>query len=125
MELLELADRIERAEGPDRKLDARIWWETYGRHHKADDRASWQRNPASAASRYWPGWEKRDEIPHLTASIDAALTLVPEGAAWWRVEQDSEGFWSRVQGMPCQGATPALALCSAALRARATQDAPQ
>jgi hypothetical protein len=74
-------------------------------------------------------------IPPLTASLDEAKSLVPDG--WfWRVghstlyagwaglnakhpdhcDKDDEAF--------AEAATPALALCAAALRARASQDRP-
>lgn len=75
-------------------------------------------------------------IPHYTTSLDAALTLVPEGHAWC-IESEDDGLVSNIR--PCAtvrpksgngksgpdeeimyfGATPALALCIAALRARA------
>jgi hypothetical protein len=77
-------------------------------------------------------------VPHLTSSVDAALSLVPEGYAvegmgiwpghpvtltvlgthrnkngeYWHGSED--GRWR------ASGATPALALCIASLRARAT-----
>ena len=68
------------------------------------------------------------------ASIDAALTLVPEGWAWmtmWIGVPFSEGtadLWiptQRAKGLRqerfrCGAKTPALALCIAALRARET-----
>ena len=76
-------------------------------------------------------------FPHYTASIDAALTLVPKG--WWisRIYQDEDGFEvmlidpSSDEGMGTPNyveavlmadgngiPTIALALCIAALRAR-------
>lgn len=69
--------------------------------------------------------------PHYTTSIDAALTLVPEGCIW-KVFSDYPGDayfadvekWVPGQGGPenwrTDGAcsSPALALCIAALRAR-------
>ena len=64
-------------------------------------------------------------LPHYTTSIDAALTLVPEG---WVV---SHAYWGRDKSAFCltkevgiytegqhAAATPALALCIAALKAR-------
>jgi hypothetical protein len=57
------------------------------------------------------------------------MTLVPEGHEWlrWSVDTmtvmlppqpgDDEKQWAR--HIECRGATPALALCAAALRARA------
>jgi hypothetical protein len=72
--------------------------------------------------------------PAYTASIDAAIALVPEGHTW------SVGDWSAADkgvAATCwppndlcpvgfegisRAATPALALCAAALRARAQQE---
>lgn len=69
-------------------------------------------------------------VPKLTASIDAALTLVPDGHDISIVQASGPGRtdWSarcderRESGSPCsargEAATPALALCAAALKAR-------
>jgi len=62
-------------------------------------------------------------VPRYTTSIDAAMTLVPEG---WRFELTNTGFKPGVSLVPpgkfflvgSYAATPALALCAAALRAR-------
>jgi hypothetical protein len=53
-------------------------------------------------------------VPFYTASLDAAVTLVPDGCGWMVMKNVAKvGRW------PKRGATPALALCAAALRARA------
>ncbi len=68
-----------------------------------------------------------------TTSLDAAVTLVPEGWAWfveWIGAPFSEGrarLWIpsqrtqrlRVENVNTQAKTPTMALCAAALRARA------
>ena len=62
----------------------------------------------------------------FTASIDAALTLVPEGALLSIDTYDGPGVYPEhvrasawVRGAPrCFAATPALALAAAALKAR-------
>ena len=158
----ELADRVERAEGPSRELDAEIMFDLYAKpvgQHAGDggptgylwpeDNASWAfgiRFPGK--DRAWCNdARKRSEtlvierdgavvlmnslrIPKLTASLDAALTLVPEGWAWMVGADMGEGFFASLMvteesGLPrgevdLHGvATPALALTSAALRARA------
>jgi len=98
MTLLNLAERCEKATGPNRSLDNGIRLATNNGCAFGDD-------------------------PSYTASLDAAMTLVPEGLAM--------GF----KMAPCQrahamlatigeewdgsGATPALAICAVALRARA------
>jgi hypothetical protein len=98
----DLAVRCEQATGPDRELDARL-------HVIRED-----------------GFGHRDQAPDYTASIDAALSLVPEG---WRIRDfgDWEDRWlitlmnedtcDTVGGRSGRG-QPALALCAAALRAR-------
>jgi hypothetical protein len=57
----------------------------------------------------------------FTGSIDAALTLVPEGA-WWNVEGSAGSGYSACTMTPNESIahTPALAICAAALRAKAT-----
>ena len=58
--------------------------------------------------------------PHFTASIDAALTLVPEGMQWSIKNQRSPKSVAQVGAFhEGSAATPALALCAAALRAHA------
>jgi hypothetical protein len=78
---------------------------------------------------YKHGWLKGDKepLPHYTTSIDAALTLVPEEIINYGIElyigakENGCDFpagqydnWVQVRG----AATPALALCIAALKAR-------
>ena len=71
-------------------------------------------------------------VPKFTASIDAALTLVPGG---WMVElwlaQPTETqrwdsnvvvYYERSRAVRAEGKTPAIALCIAALKARAHAD---
>ncbi len=130
-----LPHRIEAAEGADRALDAEI----------------------ATAVRYFPNnvgfvWKSDLEpnvpeigrvtcvtslgtggphyaAPRYTASIDAALTLVPPdyhteirglNAAWWAmVNPTADGTTGRYTSY---AATPALALCAAALRAKESSD---
>ena len=121
-ELLKLAERVEAATGPDRELDREI----------AHVLLSWP-------LRWIPGnrsWQ-------FTASLDAAMTLVPEGWALtllettdgdrrdhtgdplanWQaalIEHKNTGYRVDQRGCWRQGfaATAALALTAAALRAR-------
>jgi hypothetical protein len=92
--LLALAERCEQAAGPDAGLDLAIW---------------------NALSEM-PGFKHPSPIWRfdVTASLDAAVTTVPEGCGWMVMSSAAKvGVW------PSHGATPALALCAAALRARA------
>lgn len=116
--LMDLADRVERAAGADRAIDldiARLRGVTVMRQ-RADD---------SGADEY-THW-------HYTASLDAALSLVPEGWAWAVYGGAREEIVATAYCVPNGGrlpwpdwvtdicaATPALALCAAALRALAS-----
>lgn len=83
-----------------------------------------------------PIWQPRAsgkcEVPRWTTSLDAALTLVPEGCGvelsrYWLASAD-DARWSAVLRWGLSGAyadaldkpTPALAIVAAALRARST-----
>lgn len=105
-ELNALADRVERLEGSDLKTDILIEQACV---------------PPTGQPKKWLALR-------YTASIDAAMTLVPEGYDWSLDNFDGEfgkpSAWvharrSAAEIVPVTGATPALALCSAALRARA------
>lgn len=69
-------------------------------------------------------WEwSTGETPHYTTSLDAALTLVPEGYVSVSAAINERGQSSMRIGKPYvsgNAATPALALCIAALKARLT-----
>lgn len=99
VDLIELAERCEKAEGPDRELDLCIM--------------RYAENIGGAA----------ENAKHYTASIDAALTLVPEGLQFYlsRGDYATAATVGREQEWHATAATPALALCAAALRARAAQ----
>lgn len=63
------------------------------------------------------------DLPPFTRSLDAALTLVPEGCGISLVRFTGQERSSvMVGGSIGYAATPALALCVAALRARAAQE---
>jgi hypothetical protein len=133
--LLDLAARVEAAEGPERELDALIAvalkWELPGPQGAAPARL---RMPSSSLDHervepghYWlvqfSGMSLRS-APHFTASIDAALTLVPDRRSV-TIERYSDGdgyaFVNNTLGSDSGNSTaaaPALALCAAALRAR-------
>ena len=137
-ELLTLADRVEAATGPGRELDAEI--------ARAIGWGCVMRDPE--AGHRWICWRKRYRdgewirLPHYTFSIDAALTLVPEG--WFiygmgeRVtpiiykgdRHEHIDFWAETQHrqggllQKAFAATPALALVAASLRAIAEESTP-
>jgi hypothetical protein len=146
--LLELAERCEKAEGPDRELDCLIWCAVNGIAPKwtgvrgelldADregiigwvDPGKHSRNFSTNRSTTGPG-----SIPSYTASLDAAMMLVPKG---WHDSIYGLGVMAADlccvhleppeydgPGERSEAATRPLALCAAALKARATQEQPE
>jgi len=106
--LRELAERCEQATGPDRELDAAIF--------------NWMRDNAGLVP-------SRSHLAYpfyaFTESLDAAMTLVPEGYGWWLYRYETPQGSQASVAIPeealtrCYSKTPALALCATALRARA------
>jgi hypothetical protein len=110
MDKLELAERCEKATGEDLELDLAI----------------------GDAVGTWPAKPNTFKFPRrYSRSLDAAMTLVPEGLIWAVTNCGAEdrlipdmSVASAVVGKaddpskPSVAATPALALCAAALRAR-------
>jgi hypothetical protein len=123
-QLIELAERCEKATGPDRELDAEI--ACHAPICQADYvRSASPANRRGMVTRHFNGGGRGTFVcDSYTASLDAAMTLVPEGA-----ELVTLVLINSAGRMPSAGidggehishaATPALALCAAALRARA------
>ena len=120
--LLDLAVRCEQATGPDRELDAEIA-KAVGAKHGPFEKVSMETRSVT----YY------DEIATAySASIDAALTLVPEGCQY---QLDSHYHVARVwhywepycadddgsEHFDAEANTEALALCAAAIRAKAKE----
>lgn len=121
----DLIERLEKAEGPDRELDYAIEavmhpWLAEGSYRRLAGDNGWH-SPTPPIK----GGDKIASARDFTASLDAALTLVPEGR-WWvlnsgvqsgaaRAQVDAGTAW---QSYEAHGATPAIATCIAALRAR-------
>jgi hypothetical protein len=123
--LTALASQVESASGPDHELDAAIEIAVHG-------------FPEDAYAKRYPSWPNdRTEFIlqwtgcNWTSSLDAAMSLVPEGFMW-RVQAWPDGVNEAIleRGAGDFGAidarhtgkfsvTPALALCAAALSARA------
>lgn len=132
-DLAALAERVEKAEGPSRELDAEIQVRVFEKPgYRFPDRVL-NRRPADwheAASRFrWDGGGGHCPWPAYTASLDAAMTLVPKGMVF-SLSTEEPGPWAWVGPKRGEGsekpaimaATPALALVAAALRAKATGD---
>lgn len=130
--LIGLAERCEAATGPEWELDAEIAFKMGWRKSQGH----WWTQEQSLAARkakcaIW-ATGMPSVLPAFTKSIDAAMTLVPEG---WQLRQmafsgpcaDDRKWHLNIYGgsvgrdiLVGRGATPALALTAAALRARAT-----
>lgn len=120
-ELLKLAERCEKATGPDREIDGDIQIEIDPLCHSV-----------TAADIFSESGHYVGRLLAYTASLDAAMTLVPEGFEFAvgsgrraAMSETMKRPWGNVFapddiGSPADNAaTPALALCAAALRARA------
>ena len=109
----DVIERLEKATGPCRELDKAI---LLALGYSWRGMAYWFRDDSHA-------WEGNT---HFTVSIDAALTLRPDGALYAIETYDSNGIYPEhvrasawVQGAArAFAATPALAICIAALKAR-------
>jgi hypothetical protein len=127
-ELRALAERVMRFEGPCRETDAEILAAIgeYVLEKRAKDRKAWWYRVSDGvrsfdASHGGFGWPPTH--PRFTASLDAAMTLVPEG--WTGLIPVSGGddawLWREgtigAKGPRIRAATPALALTAAALLA--------
>ena len=101
-ELLALAERVEAATGADRDIDHAIY-------------AAFNPDKPIPYDRRLLPWE------HLyTASLDAAMSLVPSGEYWeCGPLPDMSQYRGRVGMKAAYAATPALALTAATLRALA------
>lgn len=135
-DLIRLAERVEALAGPDQSIDLEIAIAVWGRpgvlvlRHDEETGKNYEHT-------YWK----------YTASLDAAMTLVPEGwrhgyeqagiqdqnplvEAWaWPYESSWEPDWQlgydcyrgHEQGVRAAATTPALALTAASLRSLAAQ----
>lgn len=129
MTLSEIIARVEAATGPDRELDAEI-----GRALGLDVRAEFAEEPDLGdwfigQPRECGSWMEQDALPDYTASLDAALTLVPK-----RYGRDLPIHMQRTTSFGCcavvwhdpefnrsergDAGTMPLAVCAASLRAR-------
>lgn len=131
--LNEIIERLEKARGPDRELDALIVAELHDatmRPYPPSDDFGWQNKWQfwTHDGKHFLGSEAKFPVPAYTSSVDAALTLVLPDADW--IIGNVNGH---VGGTPYAcvgslkehfGATPVLALCIAALRDRASRDTP-
>ena len=120
----ELIPRIEAASGPDRELDGEIfatlgWSPILNPSHAGGLVGRWGRDGLMTG---------QDGAPLYTKSLDQAVMLVPDDAQWtfdshYNIARIAKYYEVDSEGPLCdisegESATPALALCAAALRAR-------
>lgn len=122
--MLELIERLEKATGPDREVDFQLALLVDWRIASDLTFREWVRDYPHLS-------RKSDEWPYYTSSIDAALTLKPDGAFWacapsyelreHRIYKPYDGGtlqWPEWKG---EHKHDAIALCIAALRARLSE----
>lgn len=137
----ELIARLEKARTPDRAIDIAILQATDPNGYRIEDDGTIL---VSGDQGDGPGWFNIGyEVPAFTASIDAALTLVPvtfdyevmilgtndnktwtcASIKWWEERRaiNEKGWKNR----SANNKGPALALCAAALKVRAAQNVSQ
>lgn len=123
-----LLARVLEGEGPDRELDAEIACAVNGFTMHEDS------NPGDGHFAFWHGkpWESLcsncSGWPHYTTSLDAALTLVPEGWSWYSAMRHylapvgaAGSVWQAGQSsatFTADAATPARAIIAACIKAR-------
>lgn len=115
----DILSRLQAASGPDLVIDADI----YARIHGYEVYAHWN-GVYAVFEMPGGGWEHLEALPAYTGSLDAAMTLVPENHGW-NVGSTVGAFQQKaiVGAQEAYAATPAIALCIAALQAHPrTQD---
>jgi hypothetical protein len=123
-----LIERLEQASGPDRELDVAIFREIGAPVPFQFANKLFALTYDEAEQCYFaPAGDMRVryEPPAYTASIDAALTLVPEGMEWHVGHEDGAPFAhvhrpGEYDSGLIDAATPVIAICIASLRARET-----
>lgn len=132
----ELADKIEALDGPSREVDAEIYAMLNPHMKQITPKKKYMGrffDPKKVSNRtamdYHVSGGATAVSPRVTASLDAAMTLVPDD--WPRMVSDQRGLLGmrasaeilcnpagKIQKITANADTPALALCAAALRAR-------
>lgn len=144
----DLIERLEKATGPDRELDCYIWAVVNGKGEPVSsvgpptyEQRRFFCNPNPEID--WIGYDLLNVAEHYTSSLDAALTLVPEGIRvvnlcasdpslkytgqarvllvpfntkddWWTLSRNGNVEEGEHK------TSPAIALCIAALKVRGT-----
>lgn len=124
---MELVERLQAATGPDRELDRLIWLSRCGYSIKTVTEVGGHTHDRWLDAE-GVRWTKQATL--FTELIDCAKDLVPAGYLWSVYSRDPlmgdppcANVWPMTQPFPaemdiyCDGATPAIALCIAALTA--------
>lgn len=123
--LKELIDLLERCAGPDRELDVEIQETVVG----LEMYESIAERGGGKCIRYYPGppGPTYRALPRYTSSIDAAMTLVPEGWSRHLSEDDKNIWWVDLRRrhvtsyddvIITKNQSLAIALCLASLKAQ-------
>lgn len=122
-DLQPLISRLEKVEGPDRELDAEIYASIGAVPSEVAD-------PITGTEIVWIFNGSIGFPPKFTASLDAAVGLVPEGKAWGIEDVGAGNPLFEVYAGDGDDADhfvvhklAAIALCIAALKARASEEA--
>ncbi|PVE25390.1 hypothetical protein DC522_05695 [Microvirga sp. KLBC 81] len=91
--LLELKQRVETAEGPDRELDYEIWAALHGWKIRRHGNTRFFQTPDNYNS------VRALRAPKLTSSLDAAIALLERMLPGWHIDlrRYSDGWYARVQ----------------------------
>jgi hypothetical protein len=124
MELLALAERVERVTADDAELFYDAFREAFPKPETV-----WE-IPYETWTYKYSEWQQRQtrfyELVEVGAFIDAAMTLKPEGRCWGLFDDGTAWLWDSPQrdllaGVQQKAATPALALVAACLRSIAAE----
>lgn len=130
--MTKLSERVEWLEGPDREIDFAIGEVVIGLRHVG---AGLYDTDSPSGPYYSEDGGDYPAYPRYTSSLDAAMSLVPEGISEWHCGRHSKSGQCPRTGIEIKGggdaymvrgrepiyvmaATPAIALCVAALKAR-------
>lgn len=132
--IAELIERLEKAEGPDREIDQALWEAVTGECTHRNTHFVYLENDERELECSDCGADTygKDKWSGLTSSLDAALSLVERKlpGVHWSVSNAAvkprANVWMPqptrpIMGPYSSGATPALAVCLALLRALSTE----
>ena len=144
--MTDLIERLSALDGPDREVDTEIallgGWCLHPTDRQRDDSAQSDRGytcldcGADSWGNTGPTGQRRGALlPHFTSSIDAALTLVPQGWFWkydstrgkatlmgYTTGVTGHQIYNTIEGFGAAINTPAIAICIAACKAIEAQD---